>query len=123
MSPPKIIGEISIADHCVHRLKPPPEGVNFQPPLTLWEARINAGLSRARLAARTQVAEETVWRIETGRRRTRRSTLLRAAEAMALPQHTLDRWVAATGPALAPESTWADRLDRRRAHRARRKES
>lgn len=81
--------------------------------ITQDELALAAGLSRVQVA-----------RIETGTRRTRRSTLTRIAAALAFEAPTLgaverlvDDFVEEVGPALAEESAYAERVGRRRAKR------
>ncbi len=84
---------------------------------------VQAGqLSRA-----AQVPITTLWRIETGVRRTRRSTLQRLAKAAArlnpsagTQDEIFDRLIEAAGNALAPPSKYQFRVDRRRFRRYRR---
>src|SRR6266576_3057441 len=83
------------------------------------ELRRAAGLSQAGLARCAELHRATVWRIERGERRTRRSTLERIVAALGEPAEVVDDLVAAAGDALAPESQHADRVDRRRARRGR----
>lgn len=84
--------------------------------VTQGELALAAGLSRVQLA-----------RIETGVRRTRRSTLTRIAAALVFEAPTLgsverlvDDLVEEAGPALAEESAYAERVARRRALRVER---
>ena len=76
------------------------------------------------LGRAAQVPTTTLWRIETGVRRTRRSTLLRLAKAAArlnppagAQDEILDRLIEAAGNALAPPSKYQFRVDRRRLRR------
>jgi len=85
----------------------------------LAELRVAVGVSQATLAERAELARSTVERIEGGTRRTRRSTLERIAEALDRSGAT-EELVALVGPALAPESAYADRIEGRRARRRRR---
>jgi hypothetical protein len=62
----------------------------------------------------------TIQRIEAGARRTRRSTLDRIAEALGDPQ-LAGVLAELAGPALAPESPYAERIARRRVRRHRRR--
>lgn len=84
--------------------------------VTQNELALAAGLSRVQVA-----------RIETGVRRTRRSTLTRIAAALVFEAPTLgaverlvDDLVNEAGPALAEESAYAERVARRRAKRVER---
>lgn len=91
----------------------------------LSELRRAAGLSRAALARAAELSSPTVGRLEAGTRRTRASTLARLAGALAGPDEApalVAELAALAGPALAPESDFAERVDRRRARRARRAE-
>jgi transcriptional regulator with XRE-family HTH domain len=85
----------------------------------LVELRRAAGFTRWDLAQRSKVSESTVARIERGTRRTRRSTLERIAGALGMPERC-GEFAALAGPALAPESVYADRVTRRRERRWRR---
>ncbi|HET6873452.1 MAG TPA: helix-turn-helix domain-containing protein [Acidimicrobiales bacterium] len=92
----------------------------------LRRLREAAGMSRRSLANAGQLGERSLQRIEAGQRRTRRSTLARLVAAIVTaspglgdPENLLDHLCAAAGPALAPESAYADRVDRRRARRYR----
>jgi transcriptional regulator with XRE-family HTH domain len=83
-------------------------------------------LTVAEFAWEIEVCVQHLWRLERGVRRTRRSTLARIAEAVdaEVPELggtkvILTRLLELTGPALAPESEYAARMDRRRARRRR----
>ncbi len=82
-----------------------------------------AGMTQARLAASAGIAERSLRRIEYGERRTRRSTLRRLAQSIAEQhdgQHArelLADLLEAVGPALAPESSYAERIEARRVRR------
>ncbi len=78
-------------------------------------------MSQATLAERAELARTTVERIEVGTRRTRRSTLERIARALGSPD-ACEELAALAGPALAPESSHPDRIERRRSRRTRREE-
>ncbi len=74
-----------------------------------------------------QIPRRTLWRIETGIRRTRRSTLQRLAKAAArlnpaagTHDEIFARLIEAAGNALAPPSKYQYRVDRRRMRRFRR---
>jgi transcriptional regulator with XRE-family HTH domain len=87
-------------------------------------ARLAAGrrsrrLSQSALAADAELSVSTVQRIEAGTRRTRRTTLERIAAALGDPE-LADELPRLAGPALAPESTYAERIARRRQRRHRR---
>ncbi len=80
-----------------------------------------------KLGRAAQVPGTTLWRIETGVRRTRRSTLQRLAKATArlnpsagTQGEILARLIEAAGSALAPPSKYQYRVDRRRMSRFRR---
>jgi len=81
-----------------------------------------AGLSRPAVARVAQCHPHSLARIERADRRTRRSTLERIVAAI-VPEdrvaETVDRLVEIVGPALAMESPWAHRIDRRRRRRVR----
>ena len=86
--------------------------------------RRQAGLTQRALGFRAALSESQIYRIESGARRTRRSTLERVAEALANtcpalgPASELGQTLAAAaGPALAPESPFRDRVARRRKRR------
>lgn len=95
----------------------------------LQQARLTAGLSQLELAGGAQLHVDTVSRIERGVRRTRRSTLHRIAAALVASgldvdvEGLVDELVVLAGPALAPESRFAERIARRRARRWRRRRS
>ncbi|MBA2639395.1 MAG: helix-turn-helix transcriptional regulator, partial [Nocardioidaceae bacterium] len=86
--------------------------------------RTQSGLSQARLAARAELTERSLRRIEHGQRRTRPSTLERLVEALA----TGPAWCGGTGgvmaplleaagPGLAEESAYRWRVEARRRRR------
>ena len=84
------------------------------------QLREAAGLSRRKLADQAAVDKSTIERIEKGIRRTRRSTLERIVAGLVAEVEqpvVLEELVALAGPALAPESAYRDRVDRRRAGR------
>ncbi len=92
----------------------------------LRSQRTAAGLSRPELAALSSTSAETIKGIELMKARTRRSTLDRLSQALAIAQPQLGvaevllaRLVAAAGTALAPESKYSDRVEARRERRAR----
>lgn len=81
--------------------------------VTQADLALSAGLSRVQLA-----------RIETGTRRTRRSTLVRIAAALVVEvpklgpvERLVEDFVQEVGPALAEESAYAERVTRRRSKR------
>ncbi len=87
--------------------------------------RLGAGLTQQELGLLAGLGRTQVARIETGTRRTRRSTLRRVAAALvtvAPRLGTLERvhraLVEAAGLALAEESQYAERVARRRALRS-----
>ncbi len=84
----------------------------------LAELRRDAGLSQRKLATAAELAPSTVERVEAGTRRTRRSTLDRIAGALNRPEAAAELADLA-GPALAPESPYAERIARRRERRKR----
>ena len=80
------------------------------------------------LSLAAQLRRKSLWRIETGIRRTRRSTLRRLAKAAArlnpsagTQDEIFDRLIEAAGNALAPPSKYQFRVDRRRLRRYRRR--
>jgi len=90
----------------------------------LRTTREACGLSTAELGLYAELSRIQVWRIEQGQSRTRRSTLRRLAAGLAVANPSLpfgrllDDLVDAAGPALAEESSYAERKARRRAVRA-----
>lgn len=83
------------------------------------------GLTQAELALAASLSRVQVARIETGTRRTRRSTLTRLAGALVVEAPKLgpvarlvSDFVGEAGPALAEESAYAERVTRRRVQRA-----
>lgn len=84
------------------------------------EARGRTVLSLAGAAA---VSDRHLRRLQRGERRTRRSTLMRLASALEprpeLAESLVGEWVALAGAALAPESEYAERVERRRTRRQR----
>jgi hypothetical protein len=81
----------------------------------------------SQLGLRAQVPRMTLWRIETGVRRTRRSTLQRLAKAASrlnpsagTQDEIFERLIEAAGDALAPPSKYQYRVNRRRTRRFRR---
>jgi DNA-binding XRE family transcriptional regulator len=71
----------------------------------LRQLRLDARLPATHVADEAGVCRTTVWHLETGRRRTRRSTLVRLLQAVGRPD-LVEELVAVAGPALAPESRW-----------------
>jgi transcriptional regulator with XRE-family HTH domain len=91
--------------------------------------RQHAGLSQAVLADHTGMNPRSISRIESGERRTRRSTLTRLLTALLNEDETLgeldyllDGLVRRAGPALAAESPYQERVEARRLRREERKE-
>lgn len=86
--------------------------------------RSAAGWSRPQLAERAQLSVHGLKKLERGVRRTRASTLRRLVEALA-PAVDCDiedlqaELLALAGPALAPESKYAERVAARRERRHR----
>lgn len=78
-----------------------------------------AGLSRSTVAALAEMRCSSLSRIEAGACRTRRSTLERLAAALDVPDPAglVEEWVGLAGPALAPESQFRERVERRRRRR------
>jgi transcriptional regulator with XRE-family HTH domain len=88
--------------------------------IRLRELRRDSGLTQAQLAEAAELSCRHIERLEAGNRRTRRSTLARIAAALGDP--LLGNQLAdLAGPALAPESGFAERIARRRARRARKR--
>jgi transcriptional regulator with XRE-family HTH domain len=87
----------------------------------LRELREGCDLSQVELGERAQVSRDQVGRIERGRRRTRRSTLARLVGVLADQGLDGDRVLAEllelAGDAVAPESAFAGRVERRRVAR------
>ena len=87
----------------------------------LHAAREAAGVSRAELADRTGLNAKTIWRIEAGTRRTRKRTLRIIASEITDPGEDLaQQLINIGGPAIALESPFVERIERRRARRLRR---
>lgn len=89
---------------------------------TIRGLRDEAGTSRPDVARRAEISVSTLERIEAGFRRTRRSTLERLVRALDKPEALADL-IDCAGPALAPESRYRDRVDRRRRRRHSRRRS
>jgi transcriptional regulator with XRE-family HTH domain len=111
--------------------RPIPEEVPYLAQLGdhLRRLRLDAGLAQWAMADLAVLAPRHIRRLERGECRTRRSTLERIANALAdvnpdlgPADQLIDRLVELAGPALAPESPYADRIARRRARRVRKKE-
>lgn len=82
--------------------------------------RLAAGVSMTELAPLAQLSAAHIGAIERAQRRTRRSTLERLLRPLVPAEQldrTVDELVGLAGPALAPESTFADRVQRRRERR------
>ena len=95
----------------------------------LRATREGVGLSRRVLGVAAEVSEGQLARVEWGARRTRASTLRRIAAALvaAAPElgsadELTEALVELAGPALAPESRYAERVAKRRARRHRKAE-
>ena len=96
----------------------------------LRELRERASLSRSQLGWAATVSVTHLANLEGGHRRTRRSTLLRIAGVLVdhipgylgSPDDLADYLCAVAGPALAAESQYAARVDRRRGRRVTRAE-
>ncbi|WP_404387831.1 helix-turn-helix domain-containing protein [Humibacillus xanthopallidus] len=88
--------------------------------------RLEAGITQEALAVSTGLSSRSLRRLERGERRTRYTTLARLSVRLShssSPERArdlLDRLLTIAGPALAPESQYAERLDMRRERRARR---
>jgi transcriptional regulator with XRE-family HTH domain len=90
----------------------------------LRQQRKAASLTQRELGNAAELSLGTISQIELGDRRTRHSTLRRIAAALVAAQPSLTDSNAlaaslaeAAGPALAPESIYRDRVDRRRRRR------
>lgn len=88
----------------------------------------NAPSSLALVGSLSEMQWRHLWRLERGYRRTRPSTLERIARALCTanpdlgdPVSLAEELVGLAGPALAPESEYKDRIDRRRRRRWRKK--
>ena len=86
-----------------------------------------SSLTQAQLGAAAELSVQSISLLELGNRRTRRSTLRRIARAIAgthpnvsTEDELTEQLVEAAGEALAPESGYRDRVDRRRKRRAKR---
>jgi transcriptional regulator with XRE-family HTH domain len=93
----------------------------------LRQQRNAASLTQRELGNASELSLGMICQIEFGDRRTRYSTLARIAKALALvhpaikdPKKIHESLVEAAGPALATESRFRDRVDRRRRRRANR---
>jgi transcriptional regulator with XRE-family HTH domain len=93
----------------------------------LENLRLAAGLSRLDLGYLAGVSDVTIFRIEAAIRRTRVSTLERIADGLCWaapnlgdPARVLADLCTVAHLGLAPESEYADRVDRRRQRRERR---
>jgi transcriptional regulator with XRE-family HTH domain len=91
------------------------------------QLRNAAGLTQGELARLSHLSLFQVWAIEHACRRTRRSTLARIAGAIVSvdPAYTdaeklTEQLATAAGPALAPESAYAELIAKRRRRRVRR---
>ena len=73
-------------------------------------------LTQVALAQMAELSTSSIARIEAGTRRTRRSTLDRIATALGHPE-LADELERVAGPAIAPESPYAERITRRRERR------
>ena len=93
--------------------------------IALRQDRQRAGLTQAALGRGAALGERHIRDLEYGRRRPRRSTLHRLANALVtadrtsgpFPDEVVARWVALAGLALAEESGYSQRVDRRRRRR------
>jgi transcriptional regulator with XRE-family HTH domain len=96
----------------------------------LARLRRAAALSIRDLAWCCEMHPRSISRLESGSRRTRRSTLERICDVYVSEDESLgpldvlvDRLCALAGPGLAPESPWQARIERRRRRRSRRREA
>jgi transcriptional regulator with XRE-family HTH domain len=86
----------------------------------LEQLRMAAGMSRRAVADATGMNPQSIFRIERGLRRTRRRTLYLLAGAVSEDaEAAAAELVRLAGPALAPESPWVHRIERRRQRRLR----
>lgn len=90
------------------------------------ELRFAGGLSVPRAARASDMSENGWWRIENATRRTRHSTVERIAKGLGAvlgidPNEVYAELVKRADNALAPESEYRERVERRRAERIRRK--
>lgn len=89
----------------------------------LREARAATGLTQAAIGSAAELSRNHLSSLERGVRRTRASTLERLASALTEDGEAAAglyrELVALAGPALAPESDYADRVERRRRRRSR----
>jgi transcriptional regulator with XRE-family HTH domain len=88
----------------------------------LRSLRIESGSSATDLAFYSEMARQHLHRIETGIRRTRASTLARLAESLAIRLHVSDfeltvRLIETAGIAIAPETDYLERVNKRRKER------
>lgn len=87
------------------------------------QLRIRAGMTRLDVSVETGLNPQTIYRIERGLRRTRQRTLRVITSAISdQPDALAVELVKLAGPALAPESAWAGRIEQRRLRRIRRHE-
>ena len=90
----------------------------------LRTARAIAGVSRSGLARATGLNPKTIYRIESGTRRTRARTIrILAAVLSDDPDALTKELIETAGPALAAESRFIDRVESRRLRRVRRTEA
>jgi transcriptional regulator with XRE-family HTH domain len=112
-------------DGCRRRIEPAEVPLLHTLGTELRSLRRTAGLTQRELAEGACLTRSHVERIEAGVRRTRRSTLERMAATLTVaepdPEHLADALAELAGPALAPESEYAERVARRRERRERRK--
>jgi transcriptional regulator with XRE-family HTH domain len=86
----------------------------------LEQLRKAADLSRRDVAEAPGMNRQSIYRIERGLRRTWRRTLRVLAEIVSEdPDATAAELLRLAGPALAPESPWVERIERRRQRRLR----
>lgn len=97
--------------------------------VALRDLRAHTGLTVLQFCYRALITEGHFWHLVAGVRRTRRSTIARlvAAAVEANPElgpadPIVDRLCEVAGPALASESIYADRVERKLQRRARRRE-
>jgi transcriptional regulator with XRE-family HTH domain len=87
----------------------------------LMAARNDAGWTRAQLAAAVGMNRKSVWRMKVGTRRTRVRSLAVIAQVISdSPEELVRELIELGGSAIAPESPYVERIERRRLRRVRR---
>lgn len=81
------------------------------------DQRMSLGLTLRTVADRAQITPSSLCMIEHGQRRSRASTLRRIlTDGLEMPE-VLENCIHLAGPSLAPESEYAERIERRRMRR------